>query len=78
MKTAISLPDPLFKRIDWLAKWFGISRSELIARALDDYLARHEGDAVTESLNRIYDGEDAGLPADARRAQQRWIKDEGW
>ncbi|MFN8423705.1 MAG: ribbon-helix-helix protein, CopG family [Anaerolineae bacterium] len=66
MKTAISLPDPLFKRVDRMAKWSGISRSQLIATAIDDYLSRFEDDAITKALNRVYgaspdDEFDAGL-----------------
>lgn len=54
MKTAISLPDPLFKRVDRMAKCSGVSRSQLIAKAIDDYLSRFEDDAITKALNRVY------------------------
>ena len=41
MKTAISLPDDLFDSADELAQQLGVSRSELYARAVAEYLAKH-------------------------------------
>ena len=46
MKTAISLPDALFRAGDALAKRMKLSRSELYARALAEFLAKHRGYAV--------------------------------
>ena len=54
MKTAISLPDPVFRSADRLAARLGISRSELYRRAIQDLLARHEAASVTERLDAIY------------------------
>ena len=54
MKTAISLPDPLFLAADRLAKRMGLSRSELFQRALQAFLQEHEGAGVTESLDKVY------------------------
>ncbi|HTV73686.1 MAG TPA: type II toxin-antitoxin system PemK/MazF family toxin [Candidatus Acidoferrales bacterium] len=55
MKTAVSLPDDLFRRAERLATKSGRSRSKLFAEALDEYLARHAGDEVTEAMNRTLD-----------------------
>lgn len=38
MKTAISLPDPLFKAGEKVAKKLGLSRSQLYARALRQFI----------------------------------------
>ena len=59
MKTAISLPDPVFRSADRLASRLGISRSELYCRAIKDLLARHDESAVTEQLDAIYGAADA-------------------
>jgi len=59
MKTAISLPDPIFRSADRLAARLGISRSELYCRAIKDLLARHDESAVTEQLDAIYGAADA-------------------
>jgi metal-responsive CopG/Arc/MetJ family transcriptional regulator len=57
MKTAVSLPDPLFEEADRLARQLGKSRSQLDAEALHEYLERHRDDDITRRLNEIYDAE---------------------
>ena len=54
MKTAISLPDPLFRAAEGLAKRMGLSRSELFQRALQEFLRDHKDAGVTEELNAVY------------------------
>lgn len=54
MKTAISIPDTLFKQAEKTAKKLGISRSNLYSRALEEYLKTHNPLKVTEQLNKIY------------------------
>jgi metal-responsive CopG/Arc/MetJ family transcriptional regulator len=61
MKTAISLPDSLFQAADQFAKQHGVSRSELYATAIEEYLQAHRDEAITEALNRIYGEEDSSL-----------------
>lgn len=55
MKTAISIPDDLFRRADALANELGKSRSELYREALIDYMARRDPIAVTTALNELAD-----------------------
>ena len=52
MKTAISLPDPLFEEAEAAAKDLGLSRSKLIQTALEEFLARRRDEAITAALNR--------------------------
>lgn len=54
MKTAISIPDPVFEAAEQLAKRLGKSRSELYTTAIRDYLEEHREEDVTERLNEIY------------------------
>ena len=54
MKTAISLPDTLFEVAEQTAQYMGIPRSRLFAMALEDYLARHSGEMITQKLNEVY------------------------
>jgi antitoxin MazE6 len=61
MKTAISLPDELFEEADGLADKLGVSRSQLYARALSDYVAHHRESDVTERLNAVYGEVDSHL-----------------
>ena len=54
MKTAVSIPDPVFEQAERLAKARKMSRSELYSRALLAYVEQHSDDSVTEALNRFY------------------------
>jgi metal-responsive CopG/Arc/MetJ family transcriptional regulator len=63
MKTAISLPDPLFKSADSLARRLGVSRSELFANAVAAFIAQHDRARLTERLNAVY-GDSANEPPD--------------
>jgi len=78
MKTAISLPDRLFSSADTLARRLGMSRSQLYATALAEYLAKHQAAKVTERLNAIYSTEPGTLPQDLRRAQRRTLERTEW
>ncbi|HSN91102.1 MAG TPA: ribbon-helix-helix protein, CopG family [Anaeromyxobacteraceae bacterium] len=55
MKTAISLPDAIFRDAERLARRLKKSRSELYREAVAEYVARHEPEAVTEALDRLAD-----------------------
>ncbi|WP_061224076.1 ChpI protein [Leptospira weilii] len=54
MKTAISIPDELFKTAEKTAKKLGIPRSQLFAKALEDFIQSHSKESVTEKLNKVY------------------------
>jgi hypothetical protein len=53
MKTAISLPDAVFRDAERLARRLKKSRSELYREAVAEYVARHEPEAVTEAMNQL-------------------------
>lgn len=55
MKTAVSVPDPVFREADQFARRAKKSRSQLYSDALVEYLARHVPDAVTEAMNEVCD-----------------------
>jgi metal-responsive CopG/Arc/MetJ family transcriptional regulator len=75
MKTAISIPDDLFKQAESLARRRKKSRSQLFADALREYVARHDPDLVTEALDRVVDeveqSQDEFVMAAARRTLER-------
>ncbi len=58
MKTAISIPDDVFRAADELARKLGTSRSQLYARAVREYVARHTEDAITAALDSVYGREE--------------------
>jgi metal-responsive CopG/Arc/MetJ family transcriptional regulator len=76
MKTAVSLPDEIFRQAEAAAKKLRVSRSKLYAAAISEYLDRHRAEWVTERLNQVYFQEDSGLdPALERAALKTLVKD---
>lgn len=75
MKTAVSLPDEVFRAAERHARRVKKSRSQLYSEAISEYLARHAPDEVTEAMNRVID--QLGQPTDpfvtnsARRVLER-------
>lgn len=59
MKIAISVPDPLFKAADNLARQLKKSRSQFYAEAVAAYLGSMGEDAVREQLNAVYATQDS-------------------
>lgn len=55
VKTAVSLQESLFERADSLARQLHLSRSQLFARALDDFLKRHESRKLLDAINSALD-----------------------
>ena len=53
MKTAVSIPDEVFEKVERLARRAGRSRSEVFSAALAEYVARHAPDEVTEAMDRL-------------------------
>jgi metal-responsive CopG/Arc/MetJ family transcriptional regulator len=78
VKTAISIPDKVFRSADTLAKHLGISRSQLYATAIADFLSRHQGRHVTERLDAVYEEEDSSLPSNLIRLQAKSLAHEEW
>lgn len=56
MKTAISLSDDTFRRVDRAAKRLGVSRSEFFAKAAETWLTVLEEEDTTEAINRALHG----------------------
>ena len=80
MKTAISIPNPIYQAADRLARRLGVSRSELYAKAVAAYLERHRQEGITTALDRVYgaDPEGSGVPADVRVLQELSVPAEPW
>lgn len=84
MKTAVSIPDPLFKRAEAKAKKLGISRSKLHQVALEQFLAKDADAEFTRRMNEAV-AKDGGLDAEdevwiehSRRTVEEHLKDDKW
>jgi predicted transcriptional regulator len=78
MKTAISLPDDLFEAADELAERTELSRSELYARALREYLERHDPDQVTARLDLLAAEIDTSIAPEMKRAARKLLERSEW
>jgi metal-responsive CopG/Arc/MetJ family transcriptional regulator len=54
MKTAISVPDEVFREVDKVAKERQSSRSEVIVTAVKEYLDRRKSNQLLDALNQAY------------------------
>lgn len=56
-----------------------MTRSELYARALREYLREHRGEGVTDRLDEVYGAEeDISLDPAVARMQQSSLSEDGW
>jgi metal-responsive CopG/Arc/MetJ family transcriptional regulator len=78
MKTAISIPNPIFEAAEQLAQELGMSRSELYATALAAYLEAHQSEQVTEKLNRVYAKETSTIDPMVLRMQVTTLDGDEW
>lgn len=78
MKTAISIPDPIFQAAEGLASRLGISRSELYSKAIAEYMDIHKEKNVTKALNEIYAEESSEIDEGLNSLQQRSLQKESW
>jgi len=78
MKAAVSIPDNIFRSADTFAKRLGISRSELYATALSEFLSRRRSKQVTAQLDAIYDEVDSTIDHETMSMQSGSLPHEHW
>ena len=78
MKTAISIPDELFEAADRAAKMLEVSRSELYATAVLEYVNRHRNKDITEKLDEVYASNDSSVGPNLTNVQLKLLSKEKW
>ncbi|ETW99007.1 MAG: hypothetical protein ETSY1_16600 [Candidatus Entotheonella factor] len=76
VKTAISLQENLFQQVEQLAGDLNLSRSHLIALALEEFIERYENKRLLEQLNAAYEDDpqsEEGTLSQAHRQSYRRI-----
>ena len=58
MKTAISIPDDLFKEVNKLARKNKTSRSQIFRTAVEEYLEKLKSHKLLEAINSAYADEE--------------------
>ena len=69
MKTAISVPDPTFARVEVTAAALGMSRSEFYSRAAERYLDELDDHSIIAQINAVVDAVGAADDSNAVAAQ---------
>jgi metal-responsive CopG/Arc/MetJ family transcriptional regulator len=78
MKIAVSIPDDIFEEGEALVRSLKLSRSRIYARALREFVSRHNPDTLTEAYDKALaeaDDDDSGLAKEAARrifAKTEW------
>lgn len=80
VKTAVSIPDRIFEEAERLAKERGLSRSELYARAVAEYVKHQRHAGVREQLDAVYEAapETSALDPLIDRLQAASLPKEEW
>lgn len=78
MKTAVSLPDELFRLAEATARRLRVSRSELYAKAIAEFLRGQQGNSITQRLNDLYSRRTAKVDSGLHRAQLKSLEKDAW
>lgn len=80
MKTAVYIPDDIFRLAEKIAHHMKISRSEFYSRAIKDYLEGVEDENLTQRLDSVYAANDSSSKIDKRihQAQLNILEREEW
>jgi metal-responsive CopG/Arc/MetJ family transcriptional regulator len=78
MKTAISLPDPLFDAAEQISRRLGMSRSAFYAKAIEAYIQTQSKRSVKARLDEVYSVESSRVDPVLDRMQRRSILKEDW
>lgn len=72
------MPDDLFRLAEAAARRLRVSRSELYANAIAEYLKRQQDNAITERLNEVYARRPAKLDSGLHLAQVKSLEKDAW
>jgi antitoxin MazE6 len=78
MKTAISIPDRIFRDAERLAEQLKKSRSQMYTEAVAEYVARHDPDSITDRINAVCDEVDTRPDPFAAEAARRILDRTEW
>jgi predicted transcriptional regulator len=78
MKTAISIPDPIFQKAERIARKLGISRSALYSRAVSQLIEAYDEDDITARLDAVLRNIPSDLDPILADLQSRTTDDQEW
>lgn len=77
-KMNILIPDPVSQAAEQLARQMGITLDEFYTTVVTEYVATHQKQTITESLNRIYETEPSGVDPVIAQMQNKTLRSEAW
>ena len=78
MKTAVSMPDELFRQAENAARRLRVSTGELYAKAIAEFLKRQHDNGITERLNEVYAHHPSTVDPGLHSAQLKSLGDDVW
>lgn len=82
VKTAISIPEELFEKLERLAREMKVSRSRLLAQAAEAFIKEQENRRILEKLKEVYgeepDDEERALAKAMKPRMRRLLDREKW
>ena len=78
MKTAVSMPDDLFRLAEATARRLQLSRSALYAKAIAAFLKQQDANTITEQLNELYSRNPAKVDSGLHRTQLKSLRKNAW
>ena len=78
MKTAISIPENIYRDAEDAAKRLGMTRSRLYSAAISDFLNRYREDDIKLKLNEVYASGSPGVNPGLAAMQLASLSQEEW
>ena len=78
MKIAVSMPDELFQQAEVMAQRLNMSRSQLYATALAEFVEHRNHQSITDRLTAVYATESSKLDPVLHRMQSASFEPEKW
>jgi len=78
VKTAISIPDSIYKAAEKLTAQLGMTRSALYTEAIKKFLLDFRNDRITEKLNEIFEKESSNLDPVLEKMQTISMEEVEW
>jgi metal-responsive CopG/Arc/MetJ family transcriptional regulator len=82
VKTAISMQEDLFRKVNKVAKELKVSRSKLFVLAVQDFIKKQESQALLSQINNAFsdypDSDEQVIQSGMRRKHIDNLGDESW
>jgi hypothetical protein len=78
MRTAVSIPNPVFQAAEDAAARLSLSRSQLYTRAIVEFVQLHVPSNVTQQLDAVYAKNSSDLDPASARMQRLSLQWDAW